>query len=55
MDKLRIDLHWRLQGLADWLWDKGYSRCGSLACIAAGKIFPRWCKDDARQWNGHAQ
>lgn len=53
MKSLRIGLHWELQTLADWLWDRRWLHLGNAACRLAGRIYPAACKADPAQWNGH--
>lgn len=53
MKKVRIELHWQLQSLADWLWDRQCLKAGNLACRLAGVIYPKACKQNPAMWNGH--
>lgn len=53
MNRLRTWLHWKIQELADLLYEKRMIRAGHAAVIIAGKIFPKHCKADPAQWNGY--
>lgn len=53
MKKVRIALHWQLQALADWLWDRRHLKAGNMACRLAASIYPKACKQAPEMWNGH--
>jgi len=53
MKKVRICLHWQLQSLADWLWDRQLLKVGNVACRLAALIYPKECKAAPEMWNGH--